>query len=137
MAPLAASKTLVSVQTKGTLVTLKRNLEDPNDVGDGSRSPTGANGKRDALEEAGGELKDLNKAGCRRGVLEEAEGELKGLVDGRSNAGSQRCCRQLEGPDNGCSKRGVPKKPEAFTRVSEMAAAVARPRRSRRRTRGS
>ena len=62
VAPLAASKTMVSVQTKGTLMTLKRNLEDPEDVGDGSRSPAGANGKREALEEAGGEVKDLNKA---------------------------------------------------------------------------
>ena len=66
---------------------LERNLEDPEDIGDGSGSPAGANGKREALEEAGGEVKDLNKACCRRGVLKEAKGKLKGLVDGRSNAG--------------------------------------------------
>ena len=54
MAPLAASKTLISVQTKGTLMTLERNLEDPEDIGDGSGSPTGAYGKHEALKEAGG-----------------------------------------------------------------------------------
>ena len=78
---------MILVQTKGTLMMLERNLEDPEDIGDGSGSPAGANGKREALKEAGGEIKDLNKAGCRRGVLKEAEGELKGLDDGRSNAG--------------------------------------------------